>query len=836
MKCLSIFIGLLASALVVARSDGLVQVEGGTFLMSDADLSDNPDGFSQFWDAHSVTLSSYRISATETTVADFEPFLEQAFVEGLIEFGKDLDFGGNIVESDGTFFYYFRDSRGIDFNPSGPAGNKFTVESGLGNLPVSGASWNAAVMFCNYLSEQYGFAAAFSFDQERETWILDQSANGFRLPTEVEWEFAARGGVESLRYIYSGSNDLDSVAWKRSNMSVPYRVRPVGSKQPNELGFYDFSGNASEWCYDFYQRSLGSDPVTDPVGPSEGDERVIRGSSIFGVGDSFEVVYRGRRAPNLDGGSGFRLARNAGADPESGGGETTPVLDSEKLQFVMTEGAGSSWLPHSFDGIVAVNGEWAFIGNIAGDFCSSCSQARGAVEVYRLVGGSWTPYQVITMPEDSSQNGSFFVDFGYSLASSGNTLAVSKHSRAFYLYRLVGNTWQLDQAYTNDVETVYSFGIDDAGENLVVGPTGKDLDNPGQATINAYIEHYSRSSESDSWSFSDYVIRSSPDQSLWDPATVAFDGLTLGLNNTDLSPDGRFLAVSRINIGVAMFVKAADGSWNFVQKIEPVSDSGGFAQRVALNNDYLVVADPSHRSAGRVGAIFVYVRGGTTWILDGSLDLPPNTYPTAGGNDGDFLGAIALGDRYLAAAYDDVGTHDFDERSRWGVVHLYVLRSNGWRYSETVTAKEAAQAVPLSDFAVSSFGRQMHIDDGHLMIGAGIEDASVGSSSSQSIGGFLYPLPAGGATGDGLPLEPITLNYKRVGGSDDTEILLSWQKDSGGQLQVAPRLEGPWYSVVGVDNPLVVSQSDPPAIVLPPGAAPFAAGNYFFRVVTNGTD
>ena len=63
-----------------------------------------------------------------------------------------------------------------------------------------------------------------------------------------------------------------------------------------------------------------------------------------------------------------------------------------------------------------------------------------------------------------------------------------------------------------------------------------------------------------------------------------------------LSPDGRFLAVSRINIGVAMFVKAADGSWNFVQKIEPISDSGGFASRVALNKDYLVVADHSHRS------------------------------------------------------------------------------------------------------------------------------------------------------------------------------------------------------------------------------------------------
>ena len=124
----------------------------------------------------------------------------------------------------------------------------------------------------------------------------------------------------------------------------------------------------------------------------------------------------------------------------------------------------------------------------------------------------------------------------------------------------------------------------------------------------------------------------------------------------------------------------------------------------------------------------------------------------------------------------------------------------------------------------------MHIDDGHLMIGAGIGDASVGSSSSQSIGGFLYPLPERVPAGDGMPLEPLTLNYKRVGGGDDTEVLLSWQENRGGQLQVAPSLNAPWYSVVGVDNPLSVSRSNPPTMVLPPGADPFAAGNYFYRL------
>lgn len=124
------------------------------------------------------------------------------------------------------------------------------------NLPVEYVSWNDCQTFINRLNSYTG--------------------RNFRLPTEAEWEFAARGGNYSRHYKYSGSNYISDVAWYDGNSDN--RTHPVGTKQANELGLYDMSGNVWEWCSDWYG-SYSSYSQSDPIGANSGSYRVIRGGS-----------------------------------------------------------------------------------------------------------------------------------------------------------------------------------------------------------------------------------------------------------------------------------------------------------------------------------------------------------------------------------------------------------------------------------------------------------------------------------------------------------------------------------------------------------------------------
>ncbi len=152
--------------------------------------------------------------------------------------------------------------------------------------PVNNVSWNDCQEFISKLNRLTG--------------------GRFRLPTEAEWEYAARGGNKSRGYKYSGSDYLGRVAWYEDNSDS--KVHPVGSKSPNELGLYDMSGNVREWCSDWYDSYLSS-PQTNPTGPSSGNNRMGRGGSWDHNATRCRVANRGGSAPAFSSGSlGLRLA------------------------------------------------------------------------------------------------------------------------------------------------------------------------------------------------------------------------------------------------------------------------------------------------------------------------------------------------------------------------------------------------------------------------------------------------------------------------------------------------------------------------------------------------
>lgn len=169
-------------------------------------------------------------------------------------------------------------------------------------LPVTDFDWSTVCAIANDLSRLEGYAPAYRIDGHTVEWMRE--ANGFRLPTEAEWEYAARAGSEVL---FAGSDDADAVAWTVEN-SVG-SLRPVASKAPNPWGLHDMSGNVFEWCWD-YHRPYHWEPVIDYAGPSRGVRRVCRGGSFDSPREAARVTYRGSMLPkDYAPNTGFRLAR-----------------------------------------------------------------------------------------------------------------------------------------------------------------------------------------------------------------------------------------------------------------------------------------------------------------------------------------------------------------------------------------------------------------------------------------------------------------------------------------------------------------------------------------------
>jgi len=249
---------------------GLVYVESGTFQMG------STTGNSDEKPVHSVTLSDFYIGKTEVTQAQWKAVM------------------GN--------------------NPSDFKGD---------NLPVESVNWFDAVECCNKLSEMEGLEKCYTIDYDKmdpnnkDNYGNDNykflvscnfNANGYRLPTEAEWEYAAKGGNKSRGYTYSGSNTIDDIAWYDGNSGR--KTHSVATKQPNELGIYDMSGNVWEWCWDCHG-VYPSSSQTDPKGPSSGTYRVLRGGCFYNFyAEDCQVANRAYSKQDCSGnGDGFRVVR-----------------------------------------------------------------------------------------------------------------------------------------------------------------------------------------------------------------------------------------------------------------------------------------------------------------------------------------------------------------------------------------------------------------------------------------------------------------------------------------------------------------------------------------------
>lgn len=240
----------------------MVEVEGGTFMMG----VDQQVGYA--YPAHEVTLSTYSIGQTEVT--------QELWVAVM-----------------GSNPSYFNEYGNADVHS-----NHNSWDAGI-NLqrPVDFVNYGDCLAFCAKLNEMTGL--------------------NFRIPTEAEWEFAARGGNLTHGYEYAGSDSINDVAWWKETIPSStlwtdgWGTQTVATKAPNELGIYDMSGNVEEWCYDWFASySSTAEPLTNPTGPATGTQRAKRGGTCTNqYAYSLIVYYRQPQNPDARGNTrGLRLA------------------------------------------------------------------------------------------------------------------------------------------------------------------------------------------------------------------------------------------------------------------------------------------------------------------------------------------------------------------------------------------------------------------------------------------------------------------------------------------------------------------------------------------------
>jgi len=272
--------------------DGMVYIPGGTFQMGDSFNEGLPDEIP----VHTVTLSPFYMDRYEVTNEQYCKFLQSALIQGTIYISSEnriCGTGNNQPYCDtsesraGSSIYFGFDGRIMKFITLPKSGRS------MANDPVVWVSWYGAAAYCNWQSQQEGRQLCYNLS----TWVCDFSKDGYRLPTEAEWEYAAKGGQEVIRFpwgytishsqanYYSHSQFSYDVSTTRGfhpawNDGIQPYTSPIGSFPASGYGLYDMAGNVSEWCNDWYSSDYySSSQQISPTGPTTGDFRVLCGGS-----------------------------------------------------------------------------------------------------------------------------------------------------------------------------------------------------------------------------------------------------------------------------------------------------------------------------------------------------------------------------------------------------------------------------------------------------------------------------------------------------------------------------------------------------------------------------
>lgn len=270
-------INTVLSTKTIYTDDNTKAVGGGSFEMGDRLGDGNADELP----LHTVTMTGFRIGEYEVTQSEWVRYMP----------AHTYDYG------------------------EGP------------DHPVYNVSWYEALVYCNKRSISSGLSPCYSIagSTDPESWgavpaasdsvwnavACDWISDGYRLPTESEWEYAARGGVNNTdNYRYSGGDAIDDLGWYIGNYIPGDFSRPAGNKASNQIGVYDMSGNVFEWCWDRYG-NYTSDSLTDPAGPDAGDTRVLRGGYWNSDAGECRVSFRFSHLPEStpDYYGGFRIVR-----------------------------------------------------------------------------------------------------------------------------------------------------------------------------------------------------------------------------------------------------------------------------------------------------------------------------------------------------------------------------------------------------------------------------------------------------------------------------------------------------------------------------------------------